>query len=151
MSISFNKIILVGRLTRDPETRFSANGTQVTFFTLAVDRNYNRDSNQDSQNTDFIRIVSFGRLAEFVSTYLSKGRLVLVEGSLRIRNWQTQSGEYRSTTEVVANSVQFMEPKPKEGSAIDLETGTSEEDVELFNDTFEDIDSDSDDSDEIPF
>lgn len=151
MSISFNKIILVGRLTRDPETRFTANGTQVTFFTLAVDRNYNRESNQDSQNTDFIRIVSFGRLAEFVSTYLSKGRLVLVEGSLRIRNWQTQSGEYRSTTEVVANSVQFMEPKPKGEADIDLGKDNSEEDIEFFDNVFDDTDSDSDDSDEIPF
>lgn len=142
---NFNKVILVGRLTRDPETRFTPNGTQVSVFTLAVNRNYNSSSSQDTQTADFIRIVSFGRLAEFVGTYLTKGRLILVEGSLRIRKWQTQSGEPRSTTEVVASSIQFMEPKPKEETT----ESESQEDLEFFDGNLDA--EDSDDNDEIPF
>ena len=147
---SFNKVILVGRLTRDPEIRFTPNGTQVSVFTLAVNRNYNGGASQDSQTADFIKIVSFGRLAEFVGTYLSKGRLILVEGSLRIRSWQTQSGEYRTTTEIVANNIQFMEPKPKEETNTNG-TDTFEEDIDLFDDNVDNDDIDSDDSDEVPF
>jgi len=107
-SISYNRIILVGRLTRDPEVRYTASGTQVSSFTLAVDRPV---AGSDTQNTDFIPIVTFGKLAEFVSTYLTKGRLVLVEGSLRIRKWQNQLGETRRITEVWADTVRFMETK----------------------------------------
>ena len=110
MSISYNKVVLVGRLTRDPEIKFSTSGTQISLFTLAVDRP-TRSGSDDSSNTDFIRIVSFGKLAEFAGNYLSKGRLVLVEGSLRIRKWKTADGDPRSTAEIVANAIRFLETR----------------------------------------
>jgi len=100
MSISYNHVVLIGRLTRDPEIKFAASGTQITTFTLAVDRNI-PSSNND--NTDFIRIVTFGKTAEFVGNYITKGRLILVEGSLRINKWKTQDGEPRSNAEVAAS------------------------------------------------
>ena len=150
MSISYNRVVLVGRLTRDPEIRFSANGTQVSIFTLAVDRPTRTDIN-DSGNTDFIRIVSFGKLAEFASNYLVKGRLVLVEGSLRIRKWKTQDGDPRTTTEVVANSIRFMETKSQvsvdtEGPLIDEDVKSTDNDITFFG-----SEPESADSDDIPF
>ncbi|HAA85836.1 MAG TPA: single-stranded DNA-binding protein [Kosmotogaceae bacterium] len=151
MSISYNKIILVGRLTRDPEMKFSPSGTQISTFSLAVDRNTR--SGREDDSTDFVRIVTFGKLAEFCGNYLAKGRLVLVEGSLRIRRWKTQEGEPRSTTEVLANTIRFMETKAQAG--ITHENSRTEDDGK-FNDnddgiTFFGNDSDDSKSDEVPF
>lgn len=150
MSISYNRVVLVGRLTRDPEIRFSANGTQVSVFTLAVDRPTRTDIN-DSGNTDFIRIVSFGKLAEFASNYLVKGRLVLVEGSLRIRKWKTQEGDPRTTTEVVANNIRFMETKSQ--ANIETESPLIDENAKPVDDdiTFFGSESENTNSDDIPF
>ena len=114
MSISFNKIILVGRLTRDPEVKYSTNGTQISLFSIAVDRKY---KSNDGDNTDFVKVVSFGKLADFVANYLVKGRLILVEGELRIRRWKTSEGDSRTSAEVVANSVNFMETKSRQNNS----------------------------------
>lgn len=143
MGISYNKIILVGRLTRDPETKFSAGGTQVTTFSLAVDRDYPKDSNE----ADFIRIVTFGKTAEFVAQYMTKGRLVLVEGSLRINKWE-KDGEKKQTAEVVASHVKFMETKAQangshHGSSVTQ--SESQEEITFFGS------DDATESDEIPF
>ncbi len=141
MSISYNKIILVGRLVRDPDIRFTTSGTQVSVFTVAVDRQ-SRSGMNDKDNTDFIRVVTFGKTAEFVGNYLVKGRLILVEGSLRIRKWTTQDGDKRSTTEVLANNIRFMETKSQAGitdnSTFDKDTDESSND-ENDIDTSEDI------------
>jgi single-strand DNA-binding protein len=104
MSISYNKVILVGRLTRDPEIRTLPSGTNVANFGLAVDRNYNEE-------VDFINIVSFGKQSEFVGNYLSKGKLVLVEGSIRINKYTDRDGVNREKAEVAANKITFMETK----------------------------------------
>lgn len=103
MGISYNHVVLVGRLTRDPEIKFSTSGTQIATFSLAVDRGKDNEA-------DFVNIVAFGKTAEFVGNYFVKGRLVLVEGPLRIEKYE-KDGEMKTATKVVANNVRFMETK----------------------------------------
>lgn len=103
----FNRIILIGRLTKDPELRYTpSTGTAFTNFTIAVDRPFS--SNKKEKETDFIKIVVWGKLAEQCKTYLAKGGLVAVDGRLQIRNWETSNGERRTTTEVRADVVRFI-------------------------------------------
>jgi single-strand DNA-binding protein len=151
MSISYNHVVLIGRLTRDPEIKFAASGTQIATFSLAVDRNI-PSSNND--NTDFIRIVTFGKTAEFVGNYLSKGRLILVDGSLRINKWKTQEGESRSNAEVVASNIRFMETKAQAQNTGGFERTSVEEDVigNAGNDEITFFGSESETTgDDIPF
>ncbi|HXP92987.1 MAG TPA: single-stranded DNA-binding protein [Candidatus Binatia bacterium] len=104
MAGSFNKIILVGNLTRDPEIRYVGSGAAVTKFTLAV----NRRSKQ-GEETDFIDCVAWEKLAETCNTYLKKGSSCLVEGRLSIRSYETKEGEKRKATEVVLNTMQMLD------------------------------------------
>lgn len=104
-----NRIVLVGRLTRDPELRYVPSGAPVASFTLAVDRPF--ANQQGERETDFIDIVTWRRLAEQVSRHLSKGRLVAVEGRLQIRSYETQDGQKRRVAEVVADGVRFLDRK----------------------------------------
>lgn len=109
-----NKVILIGRLTRDPELRYTANGVAVATFTLAVDRPY--INNQGQRETDFIRIVVWQKLAEVCANNLGKGRLVAVEGRLQIRSYETPDGQKRQISEVVGENVRFLD-WPKETSS----------------------------------
>lgn len=110
-----NKVILMGRLTRDPELRQTATGTSVASFTLAVDRNYAKQG--EEKQTDFINIVAWRSTADFVSKYFTKGQLVAVSGRIQTRSWDDQqSGQKRYATDVVADEVFFAESK-KSGSA----------------------------------
>ena len=120
----YNKVILVGRLTRDPETRMTTTGSAVASFTLAVDRPVRPSEGQ--RTTDFIRIVAFNKLADFVRLYLKKGQLVLVEGELRINKWQSRDGANITTPEIWARDIRFMEKK-----------GAVEETVEEIEKPFE--------------
>lgn len=104
-----NRIILIGRLTRDPELRYVPSGQPVSSFTLAVDRPF--VDKQGERGTDFIDIVAWRRLAEQVTQHLSKGRLVAVEGRLQIRSYETQDGQKRKVAEVVADGVRFLDRK----------------------------------------
>lgn len=104
-----NRIILIGRLTRDPELRYIPSGQPVASFTLAVDRPF--VNQQGERGTDFIDIVAWRRLAEQVTQHLSKGRLVAVEGRLQIRSYETQDGQKRRVAEVVADAVRFLDRK----------------------------------------
>lgn len=104
-----NRIILIGRLTRDPELRFTPNGRAVCSFTLAVDRNF--PSQDGTRETDFINIVVWGKQAENCSQYLAKGRLAAVDGRLQIRSFDGNDGQKRYVTEVVADNVRFLSPK----------------------------------------
>lgn len=109
-----NHIVLIGRLTRDPELRYTPNGVAVANFTLAVDRPV---ANQQSEReADFIRIVAWQKQAEVCANYLKKGRLVAVEGRLQIRNYETQDGQKRQAAEVIANRVQFLERAREEST-----------------------------------
>lgn len=103
----YNRIILIGRLTRDPELRYVPSGAPVASFTLAVDRPF-RDQ-QGNRETDFIDVVAWRKLAEQVSQYMSKGRMVAVEGRLQIRSYETQEGQKRKVAEVVADGVRFLD------------------------------------------
>ena len=104
-----NKIILMGRLTRDPELRKTGNGTAVTSFTLAVDRDYKPQDGE--RETDFIDVVAWRGTAEFVSKYFTKGRMAVVEGRLQVRDWTDKDGAKRRSTEVIADSVYFGDSK----------------------------------------
>ena len=109
-----NKIIIMGRLTRDPELRRTGSGTAVTSFSLACDRDFKSQSGD--KETDFIEVVAWKNTAEFVSKYFSKGRMAVVEGRLQIRDWTDKSGNKRITAEVVADNVYFADSKRSESN-----------------------------------
>ena len=104
-----NHIVLMGRLTRDPELRRTGSGVAVASFTLAVDRDYAAQGAE--KETDFVDIVAWRSTAEFVSKYFSKGRMAVVSGRLQIRNWQDKEGNKRRSAEVVADNVYFGDSK----------------------------------------
>ena len=104
-----NKVILMGRLTSDPDVRQTTTGVSVTNFTLAVDRGYAKQG--EEKETDFINIVCWRGTAEFVGKYFSKGQLIAVDGSIRVRDYTDKDGNKRYATEVVANEVFFAESK----------------------------------------
>ncbi len=108
MAASFNKVLLMGNLTRDPEMRYIPSGQPVTSFTIAVNRAYNSQAGEKKEEVSFIRVVVWGRIAETCNEYLKKGSPVFVEGRLQSRNWEAQDGSKRSTMEVIAQSVQFL-------------------------------------------
>jgi len=105
-----NQIVLMGRLTRDPELRHTQNGTAVASFSLAVDRRYVPKESGERQ-TDFIDIVAWQNLGEFVSKYFVKGQMAAVTGRLQIRDWTDKDGNKRRNAEVVADNVYFTESK----------------------------------------
>lgn len=105
-----NNTFLIGRLVRDPETRFTQNGKPVTNFSVAVDRNFTNQ--QGEREADFFDIVAWGKLAEIVGNNLKKGRLVAVQGRLQTRSYEAGDGKNRKVTEIVANEVRFLD-KPK--------------------------------------
>ena len=100
-----NKIIVMGRLTKDPELRRTGNGTAVTSFTIACDRDFG------DKETDFLECVAWKQTGEFVSKYFSKGRMAVVSGRLQIRGWTDKDGNKRRTAEIVADNVYFGDSK----------------------------------------
>ena len=104
-----NRIVLMGRLTRDPELRRTQSNLAVTSFTLAVDRDFK--SQNGEKETDFIDIVAWRATAEFVSKYFTKGRMAVVEGRLQLRDWTDKDGNKRRSAEVVADNVYFGDSK----------------------------------------
>jgi len=117
MSISYNKVILVGRLTADPEITFAQNGMQISKFTLAVDRQYQKDKQQEA---DFLRIISFGKLAEFSRDYLRKGILIMVEGRIQTSRFTGQDGVTKYYTDIIAEKINFMETKKSQNKSTSL-------------------------------
>jgi len=105
---SFNRVLLIGNLTRDPELRYIPSGTAVASFSIAVNRNYKLPSGEKKEDTTFVRIVVWGRMGEVCSEYLRKGSPVFIEGRLQSRSWEGQDGQKRSTVEVIAQAVQFL-------------------------------------------
>ena len=110
-----NRIVLMGRLTRDPELRRTGSGTAVTSFSLAVDRDFKSQSGE--KETDIIDIVAWRSTAEFVSKYFTKGRMAVVEGRLQIRDWTDKDGGKRRSAEVVADNVYFGDSKRDGGDS----------------------------------
>ena len=105
-----NNVVLMGRLTKDPELKQTPQGISVAQFSLAVERNYAKG---EEKQTDFINIIAWRNTADFVSKYFTKGQLVAVRGRLQTRTWQDQSGQKRYATDVVADEVFFAESKGK--------------------------------------
>jgi len=104
----FNLVVLTGRLTADPELKTTANGIQVTSFSIAVDRRYRSG---EERQTDFINIVAWRTNAEFITKYFKKGNLIGIEGSIQTRRYQDKDGNNRTAFEVVVNNAQFVESK----------------------------------------
>lgn len=108
---SFNKVILMGRLTSDPELKQSSNGVSVTSFNIAVDRRFSKG---EDKQCDFITIVAWRNTADFICKYFKKGQAMLVCGELQTRSWEDQQGNKRYATEVVAQEITFCEAKRDE-------------------------------------
>ena len=108
-----NKVILMGRLTKDPELRYTNNKTPVCSFTIAVNNGYG-----EKQQTDFINCVAWNKTAEFVTKYFTKGKMIVIaDGRISTRSWETQDGKRAYATEVVANEVNFVETKSSQQTA----------------------------------
>lgn len=108
---SLNKVTLIGNLTRDPELRYTPNGTAVCSFTVATNREWTVESGEKREEAEFTRIVSWNKLAELCSQLLSKGRKVYVEGRLQTRSWTSQDGQQRMATEVVINDMIVLDSR----------------------------------------
>jgi len=114
---NLNKVFLIGNLTRDPELRYVPSGTAVVNFNMATNRFYTTQTGEKKQETCFVRIVVWGRIAETCGEYLSKGSPVFVEGRLQYRTWESANGEKRSTLEVRAEKVQFLGRGQRDGAS----------------------------------
>ena len=126
-----NHIVLMGRLTRDPELRHTGNGTAVASFSLAVDRDYKGQSGE--KETDFVDIVAWRSTADFVNKFFTKGRMAVVEGRLQLRDWTDKDGNKRRNAEVLADNICFGGAKKYAGGQ------------------FEEVDEDFDADDDFPF
>lgn len=113
MAASFNKVLLMGNLTRDPELRYIPSGQAVCSFSVAVNRTYVSQSGEKKEEVSFIRVVVWAKRAEVCNEYLKKGSPVFVEGRLQSRSWEAQDGSKRSTIEVIAQNVQFLSRAPR--------------------------------------
>jgi len=108
MAASFNKVLLIGNLTRDPELRYLPSGQAVATFTVAVNRVYKDNAGERKEEVSFIRVVTWARRAEVCNEYLKKGSPAFVEGRLQSRSWEAKDGTKRNTIEVIAQNVQFL-------------------------------------------
>ncbi|MCK5682976.1 single-stranded DNA-binding protein [bacterium] len=136
---SLNKIMLIGRLTRDPELRYTQQGTAVANFSLAVDRTFKNQAGETQ--TDFIKVVVWRKLAETIGKYLVKGSLVYVEGSLQLNKYEDSNNIKRTSAEVMANTIQFLDKKSK----------TSPESSKTAPSEFDHMPVDDFTTDDIPF
>jgi single-strand DNA-binding protein len=121
---SFNKVILLGNVTRDPEIRYTPKGTAVTELGMAVNRVYSTDSGEKREEVTFVDVTLWGRTAEIAGEYLKKGRPVLIEGRLQLDTWDDkQSGQKRSKLKVVADGLQLIGSRPGGGGGAPAEAG----------------------------
>ena len=138
----FNLVVLTGRLTADPELRYTGNNTPVTSFSIAVSRRYKAGEQAEA---DFINIVAWRQTAEFVTKYFQKGSMIGIEGSIQTRRYiDKETGKNRTAFEVIANNVQFVESKRDGASASDAAAGFS-------NAAAGDFTAMADDNDDLPF
>ncbi|MBI3222332.1 MAG: single-stranded DNA-binding protein [Nitrosomonadales bacterium] len=114
--MSVNKVILIGRLGKDPETRYMTNGEAVTNATLATSENWKDKSGEKQEKTEWHNLVFYRRLAEIAGEYLKKGSQIYVEGKLQTRKWQTKEGQDRYTTEIIVNEMTMLGGKSGGGS-----------------------------------
>ncbi len=139
-----NKVILMGRLTREPELRYSnTSNLAVVKFSLAVDRRFKREGQPDA---DFINCTAFGKTAEFINNYFSKGLRVAVTGRLQVSSWEEEPGKKRYSTDVVVEEAYFADSKKENGN--NTFAGRQTEQMSQADDGFAKVD---DDDDELPF
>ncbi len=115
--MNLNKVFVLGNLTRDPEVRTTATGQQVASFGVATNRVWYNQARERNQETEFHNVVAWGKLAEIAGQYLTKGKMVLIEGRLKTRSWQAQDGSKRIRTEIIAEAMQ-LGPKGQGAGAI---------------------------------
>ncbi len=139
-----NKIVIMGRFTRDPEIRHTQSGTAVASFSLAVERDFKEQDG--SRSTDFIDCVAWRSSADFVSKYFSKGRMAVVEGRLQIRDWTDKNGNNRRSAEVIVNNIYFGDSK-KDGDSSSGSYGPAGAPVNVSASDFSDVEDDG----ELPF
>lgn len=133
MARSLNRVELIGNLTRDPELRYTPQGTAVCTFGVATNRTWQTDSGEKKEDTEFHRVVAWNKLAELCSQLLTKGRKVYIEGRLQTRSWTGQDGAQRSTTEIVANDMLILDSRRtgfEEEYASEASEGADEQQVE---------------------
>jgi len=152
--MNLNKVIIVGRLTADPELRTTASGTHVVSFSMATNRNWTDKDGERKEDTEFHNIVAWGRQADVVSQFSKKGSMLMVEGRLQTRSWETKDNQTRRTTEIIAERIQ-LGPRPGGGGA-PTESNVSpkkEENKDKEESPMPVIDLDSDDikPEDLPF
>lgn len=133
MSRGLNKVMIIGRLGRDPEMRYTPSGRPVTTFTVATDRTWNTADGERHSETEWFNIVAWGNLAEICKQHLAKGKLVYIEGRLQTRRWEDSEGNKRTSTEIIANEMIILsdrrEAYPQAGEVeVDEEEGEETED-----------------------
>lgn len=139
MARSLNKVELIGNLTRDPELRYTPQGTAVCTFGLATNRSWTTDSGEKREEADFHRLVAWNKLAELCSQLLTKGRKIYIEGRLSTRNWTAQDGSQRQTTEIIVNDMIILDSKFASGQ----EESSSEGHIPDFSEEEPQISEDS--------
>ena len=112
MTRGLNKVMIIGRLGRDPEMRYTPNGRPVTAFSVAVNRSWTAGDGDKREETEWFNVVAWGNLAEICNQYLRKGSRVYVEGRLQTRSWDDPDGQRHSRTEVVANEMMILDSRP---------------------------------------
>ncbi|MFZ5952993.1 MAG: single-stranded DNA-binding protein [Candidatus Rifleibacteriota bacterium] len=142
MAVNLNKVFLMGNLVRDPELRHTAQGTSVANFSIAVNRSFKGSDGEFKKETNYFNIIVWGKSGENCQKYLSKGRPVLVEGRLQNRSYETQDGQKRTVTEIVADNVQFL------GSG---KSDAQEDNSDSFAGDFGGSYANANDDDQVPF
>ncbi|MYX21990.1 single-stranded DNA-binding protein [Streptomyces sp. SID8380] len=141
-----NRVILIGRLTKDPELRYTPSGVATTQFTLAVDRPFTNGNGE--READFIQVVTWRQLAETCANYLRKGRLTAVEGRMQVRSYENSEGKRVYVTEVIADNVRFLESNRDNNGSSSSKTDRPNSNQDPFNDDGKPIDISNDD---LPF
>lgn len=127
MSRGLNKVMIIGRLGRDPEMRYTPSGRPVTTYSVATTRTWNSSDGERHTETEWFNVVAWGSLAEICKQHLSKGQQVYVEGRLQTRTWEDNNGNKHTTTEIVASEMIILSDKKDESSAEETEIGSEEE------------------------
>ncbi|MEX0932235.1 MAG: single-stranded DNA-binding protein [Candidatus Saccharimonadales bacterium] len=148
MAKSFNQIILVGNMARDPELKKIPSGQSVASFAVATNRQWTDSSGEKQEQADFHNIVAWGKLGELVDQYLQKGSKVMIVGRLQTRSWEAEDGSKRYRTEIVASDVSFLD-RPGENSGSSANNSSSDQDEDEVS--IEDLGDDPVDLSEIPF
>jgi single-strand DNA-binding protein len=120
MSRGLNKVMIIGHLGRDPEMRYTPSGRPVASFSVAVSRNWKSSNGERRSETEWFKIVAWGRLAEICKEYLHKGQQVYIEGRLQTRQWEDKEGQQRTSVEVVANEMTMLSERREKGLSDDL-------------------------------